>query len=65
MQLFKRLKFMCKSKNEQQRSGRVTVMRFDAFAVLNEIKNDPQYLQMVADLVLQLITKILIHSVSL
>ena len=40
-------------------------MRFDAFAVQNEIKNEPLYLQMVADFVMQLITKILIYPVTL
>jgi len=35
-----RIKFMRTSKNEKCRSGRVTVMRFDTFGALKEIKNN-------------------------
>ena len=53
---------MCTFKNEKSRQGRVTVMRFDAFAAVKKIKNVEFILLSVAKFVQQFIANILTHS---
>jgi len=55
--------FMCISKNEKYRSGRVTVMRFDVFGALKKIRNERFCLLAVAQFVWLFIANILAHSV--
>jgi len=45
------MKFMCISKNEKYRSGRVTVMRFDVFGAFKKIRNEHFCLLAVAQFV--------------
>jgi len=58
-----KIKFVCISKHEKYRSGRVTVMRFNVFGELKKIRNEHFCLLAVVQFVWPFIANILAHSV--